>query len=128
MFTVHPMTDDQFAEFCSEHSDLFFEISAEGALIVTPPTYSLTGIRHGTILGQLVDWVKPDRKGVVTGAASGFVLPNGAQRSPDAAWTRKARIRWLDSRMLERFWHLCPDFVIEVRSPDRLRTLREKMR
>jgi Uma2 family endonuclease len=27
------------------------------------------------------------------------------------------------------FWHLCPDFVIEVRSDsDRLKTLRNKMR
>jgi Uma2 family endonuclease len=31
--------------------------------------------------------------------------------------------------MLERYWHLCPDFVIEVRSQtDRWPALREKMR
>jgi Uma2 family endonuclease len=30
--------------------------------------------------------------------------------------------------MIERYWHLCPDFIIEVRSKtDRLRNLREKM-
>ncbi len=31
--------------------------------------------------------------------------------------------------MIERYWHLSPDFVIELRSQtDRVRTLREKMR
>jgi len=31
--------------------------------------------------------------------------------------------------MIERFWHLCPDFVVEVRShSDRSRALRETMR
>jgi Uma2 family endonuclease len=55
-------------------------------------------------------------------------LPNGARRAPDAAWTLLSRVRALDPKMLERYWHLCPDFVIEVRShTDRWRTLREEM-
>jgi Uma2 family endonuclease len=127
--TWPPMTDEEFAEFCAEHPDLFFETSAEGELIVMPPNYSLTGMRHSEILNQLKEWTRRDGRGAVTDAASGFVLPNGARRSPDAAWTLKTRIRDLDPRMIERYWHLCPDFVIEVRSPtDRLRVLREKMR
>ncbi len=57
------------------------------------------------------------------------MLPNGARRAPDAAWTLTSRVRALDPAMLERYWHLCPDFVIEVRSPtDRWRVLREKMK
>ncbi len=56
------------------------------------------------------------------------MLPDGARRSPDAAWTLKSRILELDPENREGFWHLCPDFVIEVRSKtDRIRTLREKM-
>lgn len=126
---AHPMTDDEFAAFCSEHPDLFFEMTAEGDLIISPPAYSLTGARHNKILRQLEQWAERDGRGIVTDAASGFVLPNGARRSPDIAWTLKKRIRALDPKMIEGYWHLCPDFVIEVRSKtDRLRTLREKMR
>ncbi len=129
ILTAQPMTDEEFAEFCSEHPDLFFEMSAEGELIVMPPNYSLTGIRHSEILQQLQDWAQRDRRGAVTDAAAGFVLPNGARRAPDAAWTLKSRVRALDPKMIERYWHLCPDFVIEVRSQtDRWRTLRDKMR
>lgn len=129
IFTAQPMTDEQFAEFCSEHPDLFFEMSAEGELIVMPPNYTLTAYRHRAILTQLDAWARRDGRGGVADAAGGFVLPNGARRSPDAAWTLMSRVRALDPRMLERYWHLCPDFVIEVRSQtDRWRTLREKMR
>jgi Uma2 family endonuclease len=128
ILTTHPMTDEEFAGLCSEHPDLFFEMSAEGELIVMPPNYSLTGMRHAEILDQLQNWARRDGRGAVTDAASGFVLPNGARRAPDAAWTLKARIQQLPADMLERYWHLCPDFVIEVRSKtDRLRTLRDKM-
>jgi len=129
ILTVHPMTDEEFAEFCSEHPDLFFEMTADGELIVMPPNYSLTGARHREILEQLGLWAKHDGGGIVTDAAAGFVLPNGARRSPDAAWTLQSRVRQLDPKMIESYWHLCPDFVIEVRSRhDRLRVLRDKMK
>jgi Uma2 family endonuclease len=129
ILTAQPMTDEQFAEFCSEHPDLFFEMSAEGELIVMPPNYTLTAYRHRAILTQLDRWAQTDGRGGVADAAGAFVLPNGARRAPDAAWTLTSRVRDLDPKMLERYWHLCPDFVIEVRSPtDRWRALPEKMR
>jgi Uma2 family endonuclease len=127
--TVGPMTDDAFAEFCSEHPDLFFEMTAEGELIVMPPNFTLTGIRNGEITGQLRDWARRDGRGIASDPSSGFVLSSGARRSPDAAWTGRTRIGQLDPATVERFWHLCPDFVIELRShTDRLPVLRAKMR
>jgi len=85
-------------------------------------------MRHSNILWQLKEWANTGGRGAATDASAGFVLPNGARRSPDAAWTLKSRILQLDLREREGFWHLCPDFVIEVRSKtDRLRTLRDKM-
>ena len=126
--TVPPMTDEQFAAFCAEHPDLFFEMTADGELIVMPPNYTLTGIRNGEIGRQLTNWARASSAGICSDASSGFVLPNGARRSPDAAWTAKARIRELAPEQMERFWHLCPDFVIELRShTDRLPVLRAKM-
>ena len=51
--TAHPMTDEEFAAFCAEHPDLFFEMTAEGELIVMPPTYTFTCAQNLEILGQL---------------------------------------------------------------------------
>ena len=126
--TSAPMTDEQFAEFCSEHPDLFFEMTAEGVIIVMPPTYSLTSSRNQEIGRQLSNWAREHRGGTANDAAGGFVLPNGARRSPDAAWISKDRLRKLSPEEREGYWHLCPEFVIELRSKsDRLRMLRAKM-
>jgi Uma2 family endonuclease len=127
--TAHPMTDEEFAGFCAEHPDLFFEMTGEGELIVMPPTYSLTGARNARIGGQLDAWAERDGRGIACDSLTGFKLPNGARRSPDAAWVLKGRVAQLDSASRETFWHLCPDFAIELKSStDRPRLLREKMR
>ena len=129
ILTAQPMTDEQFAELCAEHPDLLFEMSAEGELIIMPPPYTLTGIRQGEIFARLRQWALTDGRGITGQANTAFVLRNGARRAPDAEWMLKSRVRALDPAMIERYWHLCPDFVIELRShTDRSRTLREKMR
>jgi Uma2 family endonuclease len=126
--TAQPMTDDEFAGFCAEHPDLFFEMTAEGEIIVMPPTYSLTGVRNAEISRCLATWARQDGRGIATDSSTGFRLPNGARRSPDAAWTLKSRIAQLDLASRRKYWHLCPDFVIELKSStDRPRILREKM-
>jgi Uma2 family endonuclease len=126
--TAPPMTDEEFAAFCAEHPDLFFEMTAEGELIVMPPTRTLTGARNAEISAQLRNWARHDGRGIATDSSTGFVLPNGARRSPDVAWTPKTEIEKLSPQSREGFWHLCPAFVIELRlQSDRLRTLRAKM-
>jgi Uma2 family endonuclease len=127
--TAPPMTDEEFAQFCAEHPDLFFEMTAEGELIVMPPTYSVTGARNSEINKQLGVWAERDSAGITLDSSTGFVLPNGARRSPDASWTPKSEIAKLSPESRNGFWHLCPAFVIELRSnSDRLRVVREKMR
>ena len=127
--TAPPMTDQQFAEFCAEHPDLFFEMTAEGEILVMPPDFSLTSIRNGAIISQLTRWAVEDGRGIVCESSGGFVLPNGARRSPDASWIAKDEIRKLNEESLKGYWHLCPGFVIELRSKsDRLPVLRAKMR
>ena len=122
------MTDEAFLAFCKEHPDLNFEMTAEGEWIVLAPTHGDTGVSNFEIAGQLRNWSKKDGRGYSCDSSTGFVLPNGARRSPDASWTLKSRVRQLGQRRRKSFWHLCPDFVIEVKSDsDRLRTLRNKM-
>ena len=129
ILTALPMTDEQFADFCAEHPDLFFETTAAGEIVVMPPTFSLTSIRNGEITSQLKRWAVENGRGVVGEFSGGFVLPNGARRSPDASWIARDEIRKLDPVSLRGYWHLCPAFVIELRShSDRLPVIREKMR
>lgn len=123
-----PMTDEEFVAFCAEHPDLNFEMTADGELIVMAPTEFSTGASNSNIGMQLAGWALKDRRGIVCDSSTGFVLPNGARRSPDASWTRKSRVRQLGTDQPKGFLHLCPDFVIELKSSsDRLKKVREKM-
>ncbi len=55
-------------------------------------------------------------------------MPNGATRSPDAAWIRAERWNALSPDQQSSFAPICPDFVIELRSAsDTLLSLQEKM-
>lgn len=127
--TAQPMTDEEFMAFCNEHPDLNFEMTAEGELIVMAPNHSYTSASNSDIGAQLGAWARNDRRGICCDSSGGFVLPNGARRSPDASWTLKSRVEQLGPNQENAFWHLCPDFVIEIRSDsDRLKPLQRKMR
>jgi len=122
------MTDDQFFALCQQNRDLRLERTAQGDIIVMPPTGFETGNRNSEITRQLVNWTKRDGTGVACDSSTGFKLPNGADRSPDGAWISRARLAPLTSEEKEKFLPLCPDFVIELRSPsDRLEDVQAKM-
>ena len=126
--TAAPMNDQQFAQFCSQHAELSFEMTADGELIVMAPAFSLTGARNGEIFRQLSNWARQDGRGVANDSSTGYVLLNGARRSPDASWVSKSEIGKLSPESRLGFWHLCPAFLIELRSQsDRLGVLQKKM-
>jgi Uma2 family endonuclease len=128
ILTVGPMTDEAFAELCAEHPDLNLELSAHGELIIMPLTYTLTGARNNEISRQLSNWALQDGQGATFDSSTGWSLPNGARRSPDAAWVFKHRIQELDPTAFSRYWPICPNFVIELRSQsDKMRALRDNM-
>ena len=122
------MSDQEFVEFCSDHPDLKFETSAEGELLVTAPGDTDGSSSNSEINFQLRQWAKKDRRSIVMESSAGFVLPNGARRAPDTSWTLRTHIEQLSPAKRKPFYHLCPDFVIELKSPsDRLRILKAKM-
>ena len=123
------MDEEQFFEFCQLNRDWRIERSAEGDLEVMVPTGYETSDRNAEITMQLRLWAKRDSKGVASDSNGGFILPNGAMRSPDAAWVGRGRLANLTADQKQRFLPLCPDFVIELRSPsDPLAPIEAKMR
>lgn len=122
------LTDEQFFEMCQANHDLRFERTAEGEVIIMPPTGWETGNRNQEIARQLGNWARQDQGGKAADSSTGFKLPNGADRSPDAAWVRRERLRQLSPEQREKFLPLCPDFAIELRSrTDDLDEIKAKM-
>ena len=122
------LTDDQFFELCQINSDLRLERNAKGDIIVMPPTGGETSNRNQEVTRQLGNWAKRDGTGAAFDSSAGFKLPNGADRSPDAAWTSHQRLAQLTPEQKKKFIPLCPDFVIELLSPtDSLAATQAKM-
>ncbi len=122
------LTDEQFWQLCQENDDLRFEATATGKLIIMPPTGSLTSERNADLNFQLKAWSRQNNLGKVFDSNGGFRLPNGAKRAPDASWVKIERWNALTPEEQDKFAPLCPDFVVELMSPnDTLAETREKM-
>lgn len=122
------LSEEQFVRLCEENPDLRLELTAQGELIIMPPTGFKTGQRNNRLSRHLDVWAETDGTGVACDSSTLFTLPNGAKRSPDASWVRKERFATLTTDQQESFLPLCPDFVVELRSPtDRLPDLQDKM-
>lgn len=122
------LTHEQFEQIAIANHDLCLELTAKGELVIMPPTGGITGNRNIDIAFQLQAWNRQYQLGVAFDSSTLFRLPNGAQRSPDAAWVAQARWDSLTHEDKESFPPLCPDFAIELRSKsDSLKTLQAKM-
>jgi Uma2 family endonuclease len=123
------VSHEQFQQLAAVNRDLRLERTAEGELLVMAPTGSDTGNRNLDIEGQLWLWNRQTKLGKAFNSSTGFHLPNGAFRSPDAAWVKLERWNALTPEEQEGFAPICPDFVVELRSKsDNLEPLRAKMR
>lgn len=124
-FTI---TDDQFWELSRTNPELRLERTANGELIVMPPTGSEGGSHNAEVTTDIVIWNRETQLGKVFDSSTGFKLPNGATRAPDTAWIANERWNALTPEQRKRFTPICPDFVLELASEsDDVDTLRRKM-
>jgi len=126
--SVIKLTREQFYQLCEENPDLKLERNAQGELVIMPPTGGETGKSNSTINAQIWFWNDHNQLGEVFDSSTGFTLPSGADRSPDVSWVEKSRWDALTKEQKEKFLPLCPDFVIEILSPnDSLKKTQMKM-
>jgi Uma2 family endonuclease len=130
-FDISPLvqlTDEAFAELCRANPDMKFERTVKGELIVVSPTGGESGVRNSRLTTRVGVWTEADNTGVAFDSSTCFNLPNGALRSPDAAWIRLERWETLTPKQRQGYPPISPDFVIELRSPtDDLSELQSKM-
>ena len=121
-------SDDDFFDFCQEHSLLRIERNSEGEVIIMAPEGLEGGYIGSRIFAQLDQWAEKDGRGIALGEGPGFTLPDKSVLSPDACWVPMERWKALSRKERQRFARVVPAFVVEVRSPsDRIKNLREKM-
>lgn len=123
------MTDDEFYYFCQENADYKFERDANGIIKSMAQTGGETGRRNTKLTSRLDIWSEQANSGIVFDSSTGFNLPNGASRGPDAAWVTHAQWNQLTPEQRKKFPPICPDFVVELLSEsDTLKETADKMR
>ena len=123
------MSDDEYFQFCADNPDLRIERSAEGDILIMPPVGGEGSYQNSELSRQLTDWARKDGRGRAFDSSVQYFLPSGAAYSPDASWVLRSRLDKLSRAEKRKFLHLCPDFVVELRSPsDRLSKLKSKVR
>nr|WP_237747914.1 Uma2 family endonuclease [Spirulina subsalsa] len=122
------LSHEQFYQLCQNNRNLNFERTAQGELIIMPPVGGDSGNREADLIIDLGIWNRQTNLGYIFSSSTVFILPNGANRSPDVAWIRQERYAALTPEQRQKFPPIAPDFVIELRSAtDDLKMLHNKM-
>lgn len=125
---LNKIADEKFFEFCRNNPKLRVEMSKEGDIIIMPPTGGETSGYNFDLVLDFGSWVRRDGTGKGFESNAMFVLPNGAKRMPDMSWIKLERWNKLTEAQKKSFPPICPDFVVELRSPsDSIQDLKDKM-
>jgi Uma2 family endonuclease len=123
------VSDDELFVVCQTYPELNIERDVSGKIIVMSPVGDDSSNKNFILSGLFYIWTSTHESlGKGFDSSAGFALPDGSMRSPDLAWVRMEKWKKLPDRDRTRFAHLCPDFVVELRSPtDTLQMLQTKM-
>ncbi len=124
-----PLTDEELMLFCASNDFMRVELEPNGDLTVMTPGGPGSGHLNSYLTFQIASWAEADGRGEHFDSSSGFRLPDGAMRSPDASWISHERIAALKPGERRGFWRICPEFIVElVSDSDPRSAVEEKMR
>lgn len=122
------LSDDEFFELCMANPDLNLERDKNKQVIIMSPSGSLSDSNSTRISGAILNWNDKVKLGKVFGSSAGFTLPDGSVKSPDCALVSKGRWNELSLTQKKKFAPVCPEFVVEIKSPtDSIDQLKSKM-
>ena len=125
---INVFSDDELYAFCLANPELRIERDETGHIIIMPPTGLESSFTNGELFGEVRNWNRQTKAGRTSESNGGYTLPDTSMRAPDVGWISKERLMSVLPEELKKFAHVCPDFVIEVRSEsDNLTELKAKM-
>jgi Uma2 family endonuclease len=125
---ANDMSEEAFFDFCQKNRNLRIERDADKTIKIMEPTGSESGHTEMEVSGELRNWAKEEKSGIAFSPSAGFTMPTGAVRASDASWLTLEKWLTLPAADRKKFAHVCPDFIVEVRSEsDDLTELKEKM-
>ncbi|MSU79368.1 MAG: Uma2 family endonuclease [Gemmataceae bacterium] len=105
-----------------------YERTSQGELIVNSWLGCTAGIQAVVISSQLHAWAKDNAGGIGFGSSVGYVLPNGANRSPSASWVSPTQLAAITREQMKKSPRVCPYIAVKLVSlADSLEKLQAKM-
>lgn len=125
---ARPLSDEELLEFCRVNEISRIERTAEGDLIVMTPAGNRTSNKEGYLFRELDLWVERQGVGIAFSANLGVSFQDGVMRMPDVAWLSGAAWERLTEQQKDGLLPVCPEFIVELRSPsDRISEIEAKM-
>ena len=122
------MSDKAFYDFCQQNELFQIERNENRQINIAPLHDTNTARINANLLFEISYWNRKNGEGVCFDSSTGFTLPDGSVRSPDASWLSAYKWDQLSEKERNEFSRICPDFVIELKSKtDNLQTLTKKM-
>lgn len=110
------LSNDELYTFCQANKDLRIERDAQQNIIILAPVGGNSGFHEKNFMFEIEYWVRKNKSGKSFSSSTGFLMPNGAMRSPDACWISDERWAKVTEEEKKKFPPVVPDFVVEVRS------------
>ena len=110
-----PDFGERLCQLSQDNHPYDFEISAQGELIVMPPSGWETAANEQAATVRVGVW-QDDNGGLSFPPTAMFNLPSGARYMPDASWISQERYEQLRASEYQSTIDGAPDFVVEVRS------------
>jgi len=122
------LSNEAFEELCFSNKELVVEREPSGKITVMSPVSGRSGRSELKFNGALYNYIM-EHGGESFSSSTGFTLPDGSMKSPDACFVSAAKIALLTDEDFDHFLEVVPDFVVEVVSPtDQLNIAKNKMR
>ena len=122
------LNDEEFFRFCQDNPELKFERTKNGDIIFMALTGGETGRLNTSLNFEIELWNRQARFGVVFDSSTGFRLPDSSIKSPDVAVVAAHCWESLAPEQRKKFVPICPDFVLELKSPsDSLKEAKQEM-
>ena len=122
-----PLTPETFLDVCRHNPERQIEMEPDSSITISSLSTPFIGSIEALFIRELVLF---SRKygGTSYSSSTGFTLPDGSVRSPDASYLTAAQIAKIDPKEFSKFTEMVPKFVVEVRSgSDGLKKLQRKM-
>lgn len=117
-----------FEDICFANPELVIEREPDGTIIFISPVSFISGNRENEISVDLGLYARK-HGGKALSSNTGFTLPDGSVRSPDACYVSAKQLENLAEEDLRHFAAIVPEFIVEVVSPtDKLSDAEDKMR